>query len=89
MSAPVPGSRWLDRRPAGGAGWRRIVEVVAVDTPDGNGFVSGVGWWQQLVGGQWRDDTAPGARRRTRIRVAAFLRGYEMAPEPVEEEPKQ
>ena len=70
MNPIVPDTRWLDRSVPPGS-WRRILEITEVDAPH---FVHGVGWWQQKFNGEWVDDDAPGARRKTRIREPLFRR---------------
>lgn len=76
---PTPGSLWVERRSGLPEGWRRVVRVETVDGPHSNGFVQGIGWpMRRFDGDVWQDETWPGARRRTRIRLSSFLRRYHL-----------
>lgn len=47
---------------------------------DPHGFVEAVGWWQERLNGAWVDADYPGARRKTRVRAAAFVQKYTPVP---------
>lgn len=79
---PTPGSLWQERRSNLPEGWRRVVRVETADEPSSNGMVEGIGWPQRRFDGDvWQDETWPGARRRTRIRLPGFLRRYQLIEE--------
>lgn len=82
MTQPTvhPHTLWLDRKPSNGPvdapDWRRVLRVTAAD-PDG--YVVGIGWWQQEIAGRWRD--SPASSRKTRVRHGSFVKRYEPAGE--------
>lgn len=73
---PAPGEVWQQRRNPPGT--RRIIQVA--EASDGNGFVTGVAWYQRQTDTGWADAPFPNPRRKTRIRTAAFLREWEPLP---------
>lgn len=76
MTTVEPGSRWLDRSKPPHPNWRRIVEVTTAPPSIVSGFVEGIGWWQELIAGEWTDCDYPGNRRKTRIRNNLFVQRY-------------